>query len=98
MCRLRNNVIVVLRELLKISTELHEPGRLVTVAAQINFSCYWQAVRSAESATGRYYMALPDHEDRVLTALAHMFAGAGSCSKLFIGTAFLASGRSSQAN
>ena len=95
MCRLRNDVIVVLRELLNIITELHEPGRLVTAAAQIKFSCCWQAIRSADSATGRYHKALPDHVDRVLTALAHVFAGVGSYSEFFIGTTFFASGRSS---
>ena len=91
-CRLRNYVIVVLRELLKIITELHEYGRLVTAAAQIKFLCYWHAVRSADSATGHYYKGLPVHDDRVLTALAHMFAGCGSCSEYFVGTTVFVSG------
>ena len=38
-CRLRNNVVDVLREPLKTTEELHEPGRLVTAAAQIKFLC-----------------------------------------------------------
>ena len=97
-CRLRNNVVDVLREPLKTTEELHEPGRLMPAAAQIKFSCCWQAVGSADSATGRFHKALPGHHDRVLNALAHVFAGVGSCSKLFIGTSFLASGRSSQAS
>ena len=82
MCRLRNNVVDVLREPLKTTEELHEPGRPVTAAAQIKFSCCWQAVRSADSATGLYHKALPDHDGRVLTVLAHVFAGVGSCSKV----------------
>ena len=98
MCRLRNIVADVLQEPLNIITELHEPGRLVIAAAQIKLSCCWQAVRSADSATGLYHKALPDHDGRVLTVLAHVFAGVGSCSKLFIGTTFLVSGRSSQAS
>ena len=36
-CRLRNDVVDVLRELLNIITELHEPGRLVSAAVQIKF-------------------------------------------------------------
>ena len=81
-CRLFvwNNVNDLLRELLKMICELHEPGRLVTAAAQIKFSCCRHAVRSADSAIGRYHKALPGHDDRVLTALAHVFAGVGSCS------------------
>ena len=76
MCRLRNIVADVLQEPLNIITELHEPGRLVIAAAQIKFSCCWQAVRSADSVTGRFHnKALPGHHDRVLTALAHVFAG-----------------------
>ena len=95
-CRLRNNVVDVLREPLKTTEELHEPGRLMLAAAQIKFSCCWHGVRSADSATGRYHKALPWHDDRVLTALAHVFAGVGSCSKVTVGTTFLASGRSFQ--
>ena len=38
-CRLRNNVVDVLREPLKTTEELHEPGRLLTAAAQIKFLC-----------------------------------------------------------
>ena len=60
-------------QLLKMICELHEPGRLVTAAAQIKFSSCWHAVRSADSAIGRYHKALPGHDDRVLTALAHVF-------------------------
>ena len=71
--RLQNDVIVVLRELLNIITELHEPGRLVIAAAQIKFSCCWQAVRSADSATGLYHKALPDHDGRVLTVCCSMW-------------------------
>ena len=83
-CRLRNNVVDVLREPVKITEELHEPGRLVTAAAQIKFSCCWQAVGSADSATGRFHKALPGHHDCVLTALAHVFAGVGSCSEFCV--------------
>ena len=64
-CRLRNDVIVVLRELLNIITELHEPGRLVTAAAQIKFSCCWQAVSSAELPTDRCFDAPADSAHRV---------------------------------
>ena len=92
-CRLRNNVVDVLQEPLKTTEELHEPGRPVTAAAQIKFSCCWQAVGSADSATGLFHKALPGHHDRVLTALAHVFAGVGSCSEFFVGTTILASGR-----
>jgi hypothetical protein len=92
-CRLRNNVVDVLREPLKTTEELHEPGRLMPAAAQIKFSCCWQAVGSADSATGRYHKTLPGHHDRVLTALAHVCAGVGSCSEFFVGTTILASGR-----
>ena len=93
-CRLRNNVADVLQEPLKTTEELHEPERLVTAAAQIKFSCCWQAVGSADSATGRFHKALPGHDDRVLTALAHVFAGVGSSSEFFVGTTILASDRS----
>ena len=65
-CRLRNNVVDVLQEPLKTTEELHEHGQLVTAAAQIKFSCYWQVVGSADSATGRFHKALlPGHHDRV---------------------------------
>ena len=93
-CRLRNNVVDVLREPLKTTEELHEPGRPVTAAAQIKFSCCWQAVGSADSATSRFHKALPGHHDRVLTALAHVFAGVGSCSEFVVGTTIFVSGRS----
>ena len=91
--RLRNNVVDVLREPLKTGEELHEPGWLVTAAAQIKFLCYWQAVGSTDSATGHFHKALPGHHARLLTALAHVFAGVGSCSEFFVGTKILASGR-----
>ena len=64
----------MLRELLKTITELHEPGRLVTAVAQINLLCCCQVVYSANSATSRYYKALPSHDDHALSALAHVFA------------------------
>ena len=92
-CRLQNNVVDMLREPLKTTEELHEPGWLETAAAQIKCSCYWQAVGSADSATGHFHTALPVHHARVLTALAHVFAGVGSCSDFFVGTTILASGR-----
>ena len=49
MFRLRNIVADVVRELLKMMGELHEPGRVKAAATQINFQCCRQAVRSAEA-------------------------------------------------
>jgi len=52
-CRLRNDVADVLRELLKIITGLHEHGRLGAAAFQIIFSCYWLVVRGADLSGDR---------------------------------------------
>ena len=38
-CRLRNVVVDVLRKPLKITCELHQPGRLKAAATQIKFLC-----------------------------------------------------------
>ena len=65
MFRLRNDIIAMLRELPKIITELHEPGRLVTAAAQIKFLCCWEAVRSEDPPKDRCRYALSDHHRRV---------------------------------
>ena len=92
-CRLRNDGDDLLREPLMMMCEPQEPGRPQAAAAQIKFPYCWQAVRSADSATGRFHKALPGHHDRVLTTLAHVFAGVGSCSEFFVGTTILASGR-----
>mmetsp|Transcript_8925 Transcript_8925/g.23350 ORF Transcript_8925/g.23350 Transcript_8925/m.23350 type:complete len:161 (+) Transcript_8925:43-525(+) len=42
-CRLRNVVVDVLRKPMKMSCELHQPGRLVLAAFRIKFPCSWQA-------------------------------------------------------
>ena len=83
MFRLRNGVLDLLHEPLKCISELHEHGRLKLAAVQITFLCYWQAVRGADPLTNRWHSALPDHDCRVLTAIAHMSAGGGSCFNTF---------------
>ena len=52
-CRLRNNVDEVVRELLVDKPELQVCGRLEPAASLISFPCCWTAVRSADSPPGR---------------------------------------------
>ena len=52
-CRLRNNVNEVVRELLMDKPELQVCGRPEPAASLISFLCYWAAVRSADSPPGR---------------------------------------------
>ena len=52
-CRLRNVVVDVLRKPLKMSCELHQPGRMKVAAVQIKFLCSWQAVSGADPPTDR---------------------------------------------
>ena len=40
-CRLRNVVVDVLRKPLKMSCELHQPGRMQVAAVQFKFLCSW---------------------------------------------------------
>ena len=51
-CRLRNNVDEVVRELLVGKPGLQVCGRLEPAASLISFMCYWAAVRSADSPPG----------------------------------------------
>ena len=70
MCRLRNIVADVPRELLKITPELHEHAPLEAAAVQIKFPCYQQVVRGADLPYDRSHEAFPGHNRLTLTAIA----------------------------
>ena len=92
-CRLRNDVVDVLRELLKTITELHEHGRLGAAALQMKYPRSWQVVRSADQPKDRCHDALPDHHHRSVHMDVCVCAGGCACSNSFVGTAFFAFGR-----
>ena len=58
-CRLRNGVDDLLRELLKGKPELQLPWPLEPAAAWLKFLCCWQAVRSEDSHSGGWHHAIP---------------------------------------
>ena len=95
-CRLRNDVVDVPRELLKMICELQEHGRVESAAVQINFLWHQQAVRSADLADDRSHEALlgVGHDCHTLTAIARVCSGDGSCSEFSIGMPIFASRRS----
>ena len=67
-CRLRNNVDDVVRELLKGKPQLQPPGRLMPVASLIVFPCCEQAVRSTEPRTDPCHDTLPGADRRAVPA------------------------------
>ena len=96
-CRLWNVVVDVLRKPLKITCELHQPGRLKAAATQIKFLCSWQVVHGAHPPNrpkDRCHGALPDHHRRLLLVDLRVCAGGCACSNIFVGTSTFASGRS----
>ena len=97
MFRLRNDVDDVVRELLKITCELQEPGRLPPAAGQIKFPCCCQAVRSVEAPTGLCHDTLLVLIAMRCTWIGRVCAGGGSFSKSFAGTTICAFGRSPSA-
>ena len=93
MCRLRNDIADVLRELLKIITGLHEHGRLGAATVQIKYLRSWQAVRSADQPKDRCQYALPDHHRCLVYVDLCVCVGGYACTNIFAGTTFFAFGR-----
>ena len=92
-CRLRNYVFDVLRELLKITEELHEHTHIGAAAILIKYLCRRQAVRSIDLPKDRCHGALSDHHRRVLCVDLCVCAGGYAYSNTFVGTTTFACGR-----
>ena len=92
-CRLRNVVVNVLRKPVKMSCELHQPGRLVLAAILIKFPCSWQAVSGAHPPKDRCCGALSDDQRRLLPVDLCVCAGGCAYSNLFVCTPIFALSR-----
>ena len=90
-CRLRNDVDDLPRELLKDKPGLQLFGRLMIAASQITFSCCRQAVSSADPPADRCIEAQPGADHCVLPVDDCACAGGGSCSKSFVDATIFAS-------
>ena len=95
-CRLRNVVVDVLRKPVKMSCELHQPGRLVLAAFRIKFPCSQQAVSGTHPPKDQCDGALLDHHRRLLRVDLCVCAGGCACSNLVVGTPTFAFGRPPQ--
>jgi hypothetical protein len=93
-CRLRNIVADVVRELLNIISQLHEHGRRTLTATNINVLLCRQTVHGAELPTDPRNDTLPDADRVRCPWIAHACAGGGSSSESFVGAKIYASGRS----
>ena len=92
-CRLRNIVDDLLRELPMSMTGLHEHELLRHSSLGLEFSSHLQLVRSANSPSDPCCDALPGAEHVRCLWIARVCAGGGSCSESFVGTTIFASGR-----
>ena len=92
-CRLRNDVNDLLRELPMSMTGLHEYVLLRPSALGLEFSSYLQAVRSAKPPSDPCCDALPGADHVRCLWIARVCTGGGSCSESFAGTTIFASGR-----
>ena len=96
-CRLRNVVVHVLQKPVKMSCELHQPGRLMLAAFRIKFPCSWQVMSGAHPPKDQCRGALLDHHRRLLCVEPVVdlcvCAGGCACSNIFIGTPIFALGR-----
>ena len=93
MCRLRNDVDDVLRDVLNGKPQHQLPWRLMLAATLIMLPRYQQAVRSAEPLTDRCHDAQPGADRCVLLVDGRACAGGGSCSEPFVGATIFTSGR-----
>ena len=89
-CRLRKVVVDVLRKPVKMSCELHQPGRLVLAAFRIKFPCSQQAVSGTHPPKDQCDGALLDHHRRLLRVDLCVCAGGCACSNIFVGTPIFA--------
>ena len=94
-CRLRNDVADVLRELLKIIPRHQVHGITAPAAAWLLFPCCWQSVCSANLPTDPCHDALRDVGAVCCLRIARVCAGGGCCSNTFVGKTIYVSGRSS---
>lgn len=95
MCRLRNDVFDVLRELLKSISGPQEDEIFEADAAWLVFPCYQQSVSSANTPIVPCQDALPEADAMRCLQIAPVGKGSGSCSKSFAGATIFLSGRSS---
>ena len=93
-CRLRNDTVDVLRELLKSIPEHQEHGTFEPAAALFVFPCCWQSVSRAIPPTNPRHDALPDVGAVCCLRNAHACAEGGSYSQALVGTTNFAPGRS----
>jgi hypothetical protein len=84
-CRLRKVVVDVLQKPVKMSCELHQPGRLVLGAFRIKLPCSRQAVSGAHPPKDQCLGALLDHHRRLLRVDLCVCAGGCACSNIFVG-------------
>ena len=89
-CRLRKVVVDMLRKPVKMSCELHQPGRLVLAAFRIKFPCSQQAVSGTHPPKDQCDGALLDHHRRLLRVDLCVCAGGCACSNIFVGTPIFA--------
>ena len=93
-CRLRNDVADVLRELLKIISGPQEHEVPERAGAWLVFPCYFQHVSRANPHIGPPHDGLPDVVAMCCLQNAHVCAGGSSYSQTFVGTTNFTSGRS----
>ena len=93
-CRLRNDVADVLRELLKIISGPQEHEVPERAGAWLVFPCYFQHVSRANPHIGPPHDGLPDVVAMCCLRNAHVCAGGSSYSQTFVGTTNFTSGRS----
>ena len=93
-CRLRNNVADVLRELLKITSGLQEHETIEAAGASPVFMCYLSSVSRANPRINPRYDGLPDVGAMCCLRCALVCAGGASYSNTFVGSTIFASGRS----
>ena len=92
-CRLRNVVDDLPRELLKDKPGLQLFGRLMITASQITFPCCRQVVSSENPPADRCLEAQTGADHRALPVDGCVCAGGGSCSKSFVDATIFASVR-----
>ena len=92
-CRLRDIVVDMPQELLKMNREHNKHGLLEPADAWLVFSCYQQTMSRTNPPADPRHDALPDVGAVRYLWFARVCAGGGCCSNTFVGTTICASGR-----